>query len=134
MTESLLLLTPVVLNMHKSLELTSEISLDSKYKTVIDAISNEKFLKELSTMTLSSQDDSDVKKQSLENQLIQKLFLCTSFCTRLNAALHLDTRNVDDQVRNIYIFLCLSFFHFIVLKIFFYPLASHFEEPYSALH
>ena len=104
MTESLLLLTPVVLNMHKSLELTSEISLDSKYKTVIDAISNEKFLKELSTMKLSSQDDSDVQKQLLENQLIQKLFQCTSFCTRLNVALHLDTRNVDDQVRNIYFY------------------------------
>ena len=136
MTESLLCLIPVVLNMHKSLELPSGISLDSKYKKVIDAISNEKFQKELSTMTLSFQEDSNVQKQSLEDQMIQKLFLCTSFCTRLNVAFHSDTpRHVDDQVRNIYLFIFFSFFfHFIVLKLFFYPLASHFEEPYSALH
>ena len=116
MSETLMCLIPIVLNMHKSFETTSEFTLQSKYKKFIEAISNEKFVRELSSIKIIDDSSShDVTTPSTENALIQKLFQCTSFCSRLIVALHLDTSNVEDQVR----YILYLYFNSVLLFLFF---------------
>jgi hypothetical protein len=115
MSETLMCLIPIVLNMHKSFETTSEFTLQSKYKKFIEAISNEKFVRELSSIKIIDDSSSHVTTPSTENALIQKLFQCTSFCSRLIVALHLDTSNVEDQVR----YILYLYFNSVLLFLFF---------------
>jgi hypothetical protein len=116
MTETLLCLAPVVLNMNKSLETLSEFTLQPKYQRAIGLISNQKFVQELLTMNTTFHDASnpDVMTPLSESELISKLFQCTSFCARVIVALHLDTSNLDDQVRYVlYLFIFYLFILFL---------------------